>query len=55
MTDMYLSAPDEVKQGLAKCNPLTPLVLFVAMTARRTRSWVKNLVEEQRMPRKLPV
>ncbi|KAL4920480.1 NAD(P)-binding protein [Aspergillus aurantiobrunneus] len=26
MTDMYLSAPDEVKQGLARWNPLTPLV-----------------------------
>ncbi|KAL4907809.1 hypothetical protein BDW74DRAFT_166441 [Aspergillus multicolor] len=26
MTDMYLSAPDEVKEGLAKWNPLTPLV-----------------------------
>ncbi|KAL4996483.1 hypothetical protein BDV10DRAFT_187136 [Aspergillus recurvatus] len=26
MTDMYLSAPDQVKEGLAKWNPLTPLV-----------------------------
>ncbi|KAL3474273.1 hypothetical protein BJX99DRAFT_271802 [Aspergillus californicus] len=26
MTDMYLSAPDEVKEGLALWNPLTPLV-----------------------------
>ncbi|CAI7648059.1 unnamed protein product [Penicillium manginii] len=26
MTDMYMSAPDEVKQGLALWNPLTPLV-----------------------------
>lgn len=26
MTDMYLSAPDEVKQGLSRWNPLTPLV-----------------------------
>ncbi|BCS25354.1 SDR family NAD(P)-dependent oxidoreductase [Aspergillus puulaauensis] len=26
MTDMYLSAPDEVKYGLARWNPLTPLV-----------------------------
>lgn len=25
MTDMYLSAPEEVKQGLALWNPLTPL------------------------------
>lgn len=26
MTDMYMSAPDEVKEGLAHWNPLTPLV-----------------------------
>ncbi|KAL4874556.1 hypothetical protein BJY04DRAFT_211985 [Aspergillus karnatakaensis] len=26
MTDMYLSAPDAVKEGLARWNPLTPLV-----------------------------
>lgn len=26
MTDMYLSAPEEVKQGLALWNPVTPLV-----------------------------
>lgn len=26
MTDMYLNAPDEVKEGLALWNPLTPLV-----------------------------
>ncbi|KAJ5278602.1 hypothetical protein N7478_003974 [Penicillium angulare] len=26
MTDMYLTAPDEVKEGLALWNPLTPLV-----------------------------
>ncbi|KAJ5708390.1 hypothetical protein N7488_008191 [Penicillium malachiteum] len=26
MTDMYLSAPDEIKEGLARWNPLTPLI-----------------------------
>jgi NAD(P)-dependent dehydrogenase (short-subunit alcohol dehydrogenase family) len=54
MADMYMSAPDEVKQGLALWNPLIPLVAVRDHDSEEAKELGKTFGRLPRIPRYIP-